>query len=101
MKTKYIKYAISLTTFIVIIVLHKTTSFNFEHIRMILLPTMLLFLKNKDGVLNDLIFGIISLMIIFLSWMDFSKEGIFLALSGSIIAFIISRILALICKKRS
>lgn len=101
MKPKYIKYAISLTTFVVIIVLHKITSYNFEHIRMILLPTMLLFLKNKDGLLNDLIFSIASLMIIFLSWMDFSKEGILLALSGSTIAFFISRILAFICKKKS
>ena len=91
MKIRHITYSkilISISAFVVIFILRFGLKYNFEPIGMLLFPSLLLFLYNRNGLKNDIIFSLIATIIVFTFWGHFNYTDIILSLSGGLIAFL-------------
>ena len=64
--TIYSKILISIFAFVAIFILRFGLKYNFEPIGMLLFPSLLLFLYNRNGLKNDIIFSLIATIIIYI-----------------------------------
>lgn len=90
MKTRRITYSkilISILSFTTIFILRFGLKYDFEPIGMLLFPSLLLFLYNKNGLKNDIIFSLIATIIVFTFWGHFNYTDITLSFSGGLISF--------------
>lgn len=102
MKIKHITYSrilISILSFAAIFILRFGLKYNFEPIGMLLFPSLLLFLYNKNGLKNDIIFSLIATIIVFTFWGHFNYTDIILSFLGGLIAFLCLTIIRLVKKK--
>lgn len=102
MKIKHITYSkilISILSFATIFILRFGLKYNFEPIGMLLFPSLLLFLYNKNGLKNDIIFSLIATIIVFTFWGHFNYTDIILSFLGGLIAFLCLTIIRLVKKK--
>lgn len=102
MKIRYITYPkilISILSFAAIFILRFGLKYNFEPIGMLLFPSLLLFLYNKNGLKNDIIFSLIATIIVFTFWGHFNYTDIILSFLGGLIAFLCLTIIRLVKKK--
>ena len=102
MKIKHITYSkilISILSFAAIFILRFGLKYNFEPIGMLLFPSILLFLYNKNGLKNDIIFSLIATIIVFTFWGHFNYTDIILSFLGGLIAFLCLTIIRLVKKK--
>lgn len=102
MKIKHITYSkilISILSFAAIFILRFGLKYNFEPIGMLLFPSLLLFLYNKNGLKNDIIYSLIATIIVFTFWGHFNYTDIILSFLGGLIAFLYLTIIRLVKKK--
>ena len=92
--TIYSKILISIFAFVAIFILRFGLKYNFEPIGMLLFPSLLLFLYNRNGLKNDIIFSLIATF-----WGHFNYIDIILSFLGGLIAFLCLTIIRFISKR--
>lgn len=97
--TIYSKILISIFAFVAIFILRFGLKYNFEPIGMLLFPSLLLFLYNRNGLKNDIIFSLIATIIVFTFWEHFNYIDITLSFLGGLIAFLCLTIIRFISKR--
>lgn len=95
------KKIISLLFIILFIILKLFSNLNLETVGLVIFPSIMMSLYNKNGIVYNLLYSITTMIIAFLFWGKYSTQDIITSLTGGCLAFVISTSIYFIYKRKT